>query len=206
MSVPSAPAAIRPSLSELKPHSFIYAVEHALPQETCREMIRRFEEKTDQQYAGRMGMTGAVVPEMKRTTDIRISGREDWKDIDRALFQSLGEALGVISAAHPFFRSNRFRDMGYNLQRYRPGEYYEWHIDGGPGEFSQRQLVALWYLNDVPTPGGETQFVLQDLAVTPREGTLVLFPPFWTHPHRAAPVREGVKYIATTWVCFENQP
>jgi hypothetical protein len=30
----------------------------------------------------------------------------------------------------------------------------------------------------------------------------VLFPPFWTHIHRAAVVEKGVKYIATTWVCF----
>jgi hypothetical protein len=205
MAAPSA-AAIAPHLSELKPGSFIYRVGGALEPEICRELIRRFEEKPDQQYTGRMGMTGAVVPEMKRTTDLRISGREDWKDLDRALFASLSAALGALSAAHPFFRSNRFRDLGYNLQRYRPGEYYEWHIDSGPGEFSQRQLVALWYLNDVPAPGGETQFLLQDIAVAPREGELVLFPPFWTHPHRAAPVHNGVKYIATTWVCFESQP
>lgn len=31
---------------------------------------------------------------------------------------------------------------------------------------------------------------------------LVLFPPFWMHPHRAVTVEQGVKYIATSWFCF----
>jgi predicted 2-oxoglutarate/Fe(II)-dependent dioxygenase YbiX len=75
-------------------------------------------------------------------------------------------------------------------------------VDGGPGVFSQRQLVAVWYLNDVQGPGGETEFAHQEVKVTPKEGRLVLFPPFWTHLHRGATVERGVKYIATTWICF----
>jgi hypothetical protein len=39
--------------------------------------------------------------------------------------------------------------MGYAVQRTLPGEYYHWHIDGGSHAFSQRQLVAIWYLNDL---------------------------------------------------------
>jgi Rps23 Pro-64 3,4-dihydroxylase Tpa1-like proline 4-hydroxylase len=92
--------------------------------------------------------------------------------------------------------------MGYGIQRYNPGEHYHWHIDGGSHQFSQRQLVALWYLNDVPGPGGETEFLYQDIKVIPEQGKLVLFPPFWTHEHRAVTVQHGVKYIATTWVVF----
>ena len=92
--------------------------------------------------------------------------------------------------------------VGYNLQRTLPGEYYHWHVDSGPGAFSDRQLVAIWYLNDVPGPGGETEFPLQGVLIRPAQGKLVLFPPFWTHPHRAVTVEHGVKYIATTWVCF----
>jgi hypothetical protein len=72
------------------------------------------------------------------------------------LFQSLSQALNAMSAQHPFFAANSFKDVGYNMQRTRPGEFYHWHVDGGPGEFSQRQLVAIWHLNEVGSPGGET--------------------------------------------------
>lgn len=189
-------------LKELKPHSFIYEVDNALPGDVCREMIRRFEAMEDQQYEGRIGQGQMSEHSIKRSTDLRISGNDDWKDIDAILFQSMGAALQAMAQQFPFFAVNRFRDMGYNMQRTREGEYYHWHVDSGPGEFSQRQLVAVWYLNDVPGPGGETEFSLQNIKVTPHEGKLVLFPPFWTHIHRGVELEAGVKYLATTWLCY----
>jgi len=164
-------------------------------------MIARFEAHEEEQYAGRIGQTVSQDTSVKKTTDLVVSGKEHWKDIDQALFRSLATAIKEFRETFPYFKGP-FKDMGYGIQRYRAGEYYHWHIDGGSHEFSQRQLVALWYLNDVPGPGGETEFLYQDVKVTPTEGTLVLFPPFWTHEHRAATVQQGVKYIATTWVVF----
>ncbi len=190
-----------PALREVRPHSFVYEIAQALPGDVCREAIRRFEANAPQQHPGRIGDAATEDAAVKKTTDIFISGREDWKDIDAQLRRSLAAGLREIVKPFPFFAVNRFKDLGYNLQRYRPGEYYHWHVDSGPGEFMARQLVALWYLNAVAA-GGETEFALQDLRVVPEEGKLVLFPPFWTHIHRAAAVEQGVKYIATTWVCF----
>ena len=138
---------------------------------------------------------------VKRTTDLVVSGKPHWKDIDQALFRSIGQAILEFRETYPYFKGP-FKDMGYGIQRYKPGEYYHWHIDGGSHEFSQRQLVALWYLNDVAGPGGETEFLFQDLQIKPEQGKLVLFPPFWTHEHRAVTLQTGVKYIATTWVVF----
>jgi len=190
------------SIREVKPLSFIYRVEHALAADVCVEAIRRFEASTDQQVAGRIGQAAEAVPEIKRSTDLRISGREDWRDIDRALSQQLVTTFNLFASELPFFAANAFKDIGYNLQRTVPGEYYHWHVDAGPGAFSDRQLVAIWYLNDVPGPGGETEFPLQGVSIRPAQGTLLLFPPFWTHVHRGVTLQAGVKYIATTWICF----
>ena len=189
-------------IREVKPLSFIYEVAQALPADVCREAIRRFEERSDQQMAGRIGQAGTEAPEVKRSTDLRISGREDWRDIDRTLAQQLVATFNEFAHEFPFFAANSFKDIGYNLQRTLPGEYYHWHVDGGPGEFSQRQLVAIWYLNDVAGLGGETEFPLQEVAIRPAQGKLLLFPPFWTHVHRGVALQEGVKYIATTWICY----
>ena len=189
-------------IREVRPLSFIYEVAQALPADVCREAIRRFEARTDQQVAGRIGAAAAEAPQVKRSTDLRISGREDWSDIDRILSQQLVATFNAFASEFPFFAANAFKDVGYNLQRTLPGEYYHWHVDAGPGEFSQRQLVAIWYLNDVAGPGGETEFPLQGVSVRPEEGKLVLFPPFWTHVHRGVTLEQGVKYIATTWICF----
>ena len=188
-------------LHEVKPHTFIFEIPSALPGEICQEMIRRFESKTDQQYQGLIGQLQQKDQSIKRSTDLVVSGKEDWKDIDGILFRSLGLAMRIFREKYPYFKGP-FKDMGYAIQRTHPGEFYHWHIDGGSHEFSQRQLVALWYLNDVDGPGGETEFLFQDVKIKPQQGKLILFPPFWTHEHRGAILKKGVKYIATTWVVF----
>jgi len=189
------------TIQEVKPNTFIYEQQNALSESLCKDMIDRFEAHAEEQYEGRIGQQINKDQSVKKTTDIVVSGKEHWKDIDRALFQSMGRAILEFRESFPYFKGP-FKDMGYAIQRYLPGEYYHWHIDGGSHDFSQRQLVALWYLNDVPGPGGETEFLFQDIKVKPETGKLVLFPPFWTHEHRAVTMKEGVKYIATTWVVF----
>jgi Rps23 Pro-64 3,4-dihydroxylase Tpa1-like proline 4-hydroxylase len=118
-------------------------------------MIERFETAKEEQYKGRIGQLAESDRSTKRSTDLVVSGKPHWQDMDRALFRSLALALREFRAAFPYFKGP-FKDMGYAIQRTLPGEFYHWHIDGGSHQFSQRQLVAVWYLNDVPGPGGET--------------------------------------------------
>lgn len=189
------------SIREIKPNSFIFEKRHALPEFLCRDMIQRFEAHQDEQYAGRIGQTAYQDSSIKKSTDLVVSGKEHWKDVDNNLFRSLGLALKEFREVYPYFKGP-FKDMGYAIQRTNPNEHYHWHIDGGSHEFSHRQLVALWYLNDVEGPGGETEFLFQDVRIKPETGKLLLFPPFWTHEHRGVILEKGVKYIATTWVIF----
>jgi len=189
------------SIQEVRPDSFIFEVHDALSVGLCQEMVRRFEDLKVQQQVGRLGQQGETDPAVKRTVDIPVSGNPDWTDIDKALFASLGRTMREFRERFEFF-AGPFKDTGYHIQRYLPGEFYQWHIDGGSHDFSYRQLVALWYLNDVPGPGGETEFLYQGVKVKPEQGKLVLFPPFWTHEHRAVELENGVKYIATTWLSF----
>ena len=187
------------TLQELETGSFIWQREDALSQAQCQSMIARFEAHPDK-TPGRAGSNMLHQPELKRSTDLVLHGTE-WKDVDQWLFVSLSSAMRELRQHYPYFRG-RFKDQGYAVQRTEVGEYYHWHVDADSKALASRQLVAIWYLNDVPPPGGETEFLHQGVKVSPREGRLILFPPFWTHQHRGVTVREGVKYIATTWVVF----
>lgn len=189
------------SIREVKPHTFIFEKENALPDFLCDNMIERFEAAQDEQYLGRIGQTFEENRSIKKSTDLVVSGKPHWKDVDNNLFRSLGLALKEFREKYEYFKGP-FKDNGYALQRTNVGEHYHWHIDGGSHDFSQRQLVAVWYLNDVAGPGGETEFLFQDVKVKPQKGKLALFPPFWTHEHRGVTLQQGVKYIATTWVVF----
>jgi len=190
-----------PTIREVKPLSFIFERPQALPASFCEEVIRRFEASPQHQTEGRIGQTQSKDQSVKKTTDLVVSNKEDWKDVDEMFFRCVAAALKEFRESFPYFKGP-FKDMGYQVQRYLPGEYYHWHVDGGSHQFSQRQLVVIWYLNDVPGPGGETEFLYQDVKVKPEQGKMVLFPPFWTHEHRAVRVEQGVKYMATTWVVF----
>ncbi|MEN8109046.1 MAG: 2OG-Fe(II) oxygenase [Pseudomonadota bacterium] len=194
----------RPALStitEVRENTFIFEKHNALPIDICNEIIRRFEHSEDEQYEGRIGQTVSMDRSIKKSTDLVISGKPHWQDLDAELFRSLGIAIREFRETFPFFKGP-FKDSGYAIQRTRPGEHYHWHIDGGSHEFSQRQLVAVWYLNTVDGPGGETGFSYQDVSIKPEAGKLLLFPPFWTHEHRGVTLQKGVKYIATTWAVF----
>ena len=189
------------SINEVKSGSFIFEQPAALALDICREMINRFERHGDEQYPGRIGQTVEYDDSIKRSTDLVLSGKPHWQDLDRELFRSLNHALAEFKERYPFFEG-AFKDMGYAIQRTDPGDYYHWHIDGGSHEFAARQLVAIWYLNDLQEQGGETEFQHQNVRVTPQAGKLLLFPPFWTHLHRGTTLLSGQKYIATTWVVF----
>ena len=189
------------SIRELKPLSFIFEKNDALPGFLCDDMVARFEQAKEEQYKGRIGQTFEEQLSIKKSTDLVVSGKSHWQDVDNNLFRSLSLALKEFKEKFEYFKGP-FKDNGYAIQRTNVGEHYHWHIDGGSHDFSQRQLVALWYLNDVAGPGGETEFLFQDVKITPQKGKLVLFPPFWTHEHRGVTLQKGVKYIATTWVVF----
>ena len=191
-----------PTFCEVKPGSFIFERPNTIPADWCEEMIRRFEAHPEQQRKGVVGQQGSEDSGIKRTMDLVVSDKEEWKDVDQLFFRCMAAAMNEFKHSFPFF-AGPFKDMGYQIQRYQPGEFYHWHIDGGSHQFASRQLVALWYLNDVPEgAGGRTQFLYQDVSVRPEQGKMVLFPPFWTHEHRSETLKEGVKYIATTWVVF----
>ena len=90
------------------------------------------------------------------------------------------------------------------VQRTPPGGgFSEWHYEQGSGigECARRWGVWMLYLNDVEK-GGKTDFPAQGLSVTPKAGTMVIWPAAYTHPHRSAPDLEDWKYIVTGWLQY----
>jgi len=189
-------------LIEVKSGSFIYEFQNSLSADECNQIINRFEDSKEDHYQGRVGQNFTENVDVKKSTDMVISGKKNWKDFDTLFFTSLSKALSAVKKEFDFF-SGPFKDIGYAIQKTNPGEYYHWHIDSGSHQFSDRQLVAIWYLNDVDGPGGETEFLNQNVKIKPETGKLILFPPFWTHEHRGVTLQKGVKYIATTWIVFK---
>ena len=90
---------------------------------------------------------------------------------------------------------SRYGFEEFRLKRYLPNGVDEFrnHVDVTRYATARRFLVFFLYLND--TEGGETVFTNYDLRVKPRAGRILMFPPFWTHPHTGKKPINKPKYI-----------
>jgi Rps23 Pro-64 3,4-dihydroxylase Tpa1-like proline 4-hydroxylase len=89
----------------------------------------------------------------------------------------------------------------FNLLKYRSGEEYKPHYDGGTP--SHRHISAICYLND-DYEGGEIEFNYHKIKIKPEPGMLILFPSNYAYTHTAHPVKSGTKYALVTWL--HDQP
>lgn len=81
------------------------------------------------------------------------------------------------------------------------GGYHNWHYENNGVIEANRFLAFTVYLNDVKE-GGETEYLYQSLRIPAEQGTIVLWPAAFTHPHRGNPPLSNEKYIATGWIQF----
>ena len=193
-------------------NNFIGTFPYAASKEYCESIIERFEFVNETQSEGRgriwtrdefegvpkvfkddstyqLGSDGEVtlgidLPLMKNLTDIVWS-----------CYDIYAKEYGVLSRLMHHKISPYVR-----VQKTEPGQgYHIWHTDNSSIFTSRRVIVVSLYLNTIKE-GGETEFLYQGIRVPPVEGTLVLFPAGWTHPHRGNPPLKETKYIVTTWL------
>ena len=99
-------------LIEKSPGSFIFEFDNEIPPEKCDEIVQRFEESKDDHYRGRVGPNFEENDDVKKSTDMVISGKDSWKDIDEIFFISLSKALAKMKKEYDFF-NGKFKDIGY---------------------------------------------------------------------------------------------
>ena len=149
---------------------------------------------------------------MKQTKDLGISaapGSDNslWQEEDDVLYQALKEGLdeyhtmcnGISQGLTVSPETFNFHDTGYQIQRYEPGGFYDWHHDWTLHNSSARLWTYIWYLNTIKKKDeGYTQFI-DGTKVQPKVGRLVIFPALWNYLHRGFPSKVR-KYICTGWV------
>lgn len=116
--------------------------------------------------------------------------------IDRALERYNRDVALPIAVPN----SPKIADLIIKRYRPEPAESFQLHFDA-VHEVANRYLVMLWYLNDV-SEGGQTHFAQLDVAVTPRAGRLIVFPPYWMFQHAGLPAPREEKYILSTYLLF----
>ena len=88
------------------------------------------------------------------------------------------------------------------IVRYDPiSDRFERHADVWNPESALRQMTFTAYLNDVEL-GGATAFPLLDMSVEPKQGRILMFPPFYLFQHLGMTPISNPKYVIVGWLCF----
>lgn len=87
------------------------------------------------------------------------------------------------------------------IAKYSEGHFFDWHMDFGPGDISNRKISITVQLSDPEEyEGGDLQFMINQNTITaPKEkGTAILFPSFGLH--RVTKVTKGERKSIVGWI------
>lgn len=127
----------------------------------------------------------------------------DWlamNDENRWLYDRLRPVLKEANRRFFKMKLSGFTEA-LQLTEYAEGQYYDWHIDFGPGPSSIRKLSFVVQLSDPESyEGGDLQIMnSRDPQPMPRDrGVIVMFPSFVLH--RVAAVTRGVRRSLVGWI------
>lgn len=168
----------------------IWVYPNIVPTELCKQIIERFEK--DSRKAPRQNTRNI---DNRYGPLLSISKLEDWKDVDGKIYTHITKVLRHHFTTYDMEWLN-FWDEGYDIGVYRKETgYCALHYDGGE---PTRITSCVVYLNDVEE-GGETEFPFQGIRIKPSVGTIALWPPHYTHPHKAEPPVKQDRYFIVTW-------
>ena len=187
----------------------IQVVDGLLDEEVCRSFLVRMNQLWSFSFAGET--LSGVDAKTKLTEDLRYNKNllnDCWSDADIVLDQQICQAItSAVAIYKQEYRHlddwGNIIDSGFQVQKYAKSYgYYRPHVDSFPMPFSSvgdRVLAMVIYLNDVDY-GGETNFPLHEVAVTPKAGRIVFFPATWTHPHESRVPISGDKWIVSSFI------
>jgi PKHD-type hydroxylase len=121
-------------------------------------------------------------------------GSTDW------IYNRLSEACIQVNT-----NRYKFEILGFQtelqLASYSNAGFFDWHMDFGAGDISNRKLSITVQLSDSSEyEGGDLQFMInQNIVNAPREkGTAIIFPSFALH--RVTPVTKGTRKSIVGWI------
>ena len=120
--------------------------------------------------------------------------QEARQKIDGMLFSVASQAIKEY--VRHFNRTQIEQDSGYELLRYKEGQFYTQHTDSFKDR--PRAVSCSFMLND-DYEGGEFAFFDRELVYNLKKGSCIMFPSNFMYPHEIMPVTSGTRYSIITW-------
>lgn len=194
--VGSRPVAPRPDVGLAE---FVLRIPGAVSTELSARILEAFDH--DDLYAPSGIATRKLAPNVRRSEQLDIprtalrSGTASARGASRRLANAMHEWMARY-CEHTGHAVELTRFSAPNLVRYRPGAFYDRHIDVVAG--AERTVSAIALLHSSFT-GGELRF-FDERPCRIDGGDVVLFPSTFLFPHSVTPVRSGVRYTLVSWM------
>lgn len=179
--------------------NYICEFENVIPEDLCDDILAEYANSNEwmDTIVGRGEVQKSIrnVEEICISFDHVIQKNKDVRfDLDQRIFQAAGRAISLYNSKFP--EANVQEDSGYELLRYRPGQFYRQHTDS----FKQqpRAISCSFSLND-DYEGGEFAFFDGRLKYKAKKGSVLMFPSNFMFPHEIMKVTSGTRYSIITW-------
>lgn len=177
--------------------NYIMVIKNIVPDAICDKIITEYKHATDWQKAN---TAGGVQNNIRKCDTVQLSqpfviqDNDVRKEIDSDVFKIAAQCIDVYRNKHPKCKIDE--DTGYELLRYKKGEFYIQHVDS----FLQapRLVSCSLHLND-DYDGGEFAFFDRQLKYKLNKGDALMFPSNFMYPHEVMPVTKGTRYSIITW-------
>jgi len=188
--------------SSKKLDDYIRVYENALSDRVCDDILNEYITTDDWSHA----MTGGGLDQNARNCDVIGTSNREIMDRNFNYRKMLDEKIyNCVNSCMKKYESDCVskeglsisQDTGYELLRYREGQFYVQHTD----HFKQnpRVLSCSICLND-DYEGGEFAFFNRSIKIKPKKGTVIMFPSSFMFPHEVMPITKGNRYAIITWL------
>ena len=193
--------------------NFIRAYGSVLPLSTCDDLIQIYEKLWVEKEEQLKNLSLCYTESGQKTC-----GACDCQRLDIMQHHEFNEPFEVVMKGIQVVISQYKKDTNihpcqwpekHGFEHLRIKRYYcdedqqhDFHADVTDMESAKRFLSIICYLND-DFDGGETYFPHFNLQVTPKKGTIVLFPCTWSYLHKGNPSINGhAKYILGSFLNY----
>jgi hypothetical protein len=182
--------------------NYIRSYDGVISKDSCKFLIDKFENCENHQETVLKGGDGQVMS----FNQINTLAHEEWRWSRYKLSEAMLHCIDIYKKdckITDFMWPARYLQEAIRIKRYLPNNFdrFDEHVDATEG-CEKRFLNFLIYLNDVEE-GGETEFPQLPLAVNPKAGTMVVFPPMWPWLHAGRKPISGPKYFAHSYLHYE---
>lgn len=177
---------------------YVKVYHDVIPEDLCDAIIAEYsnsDEWTAATTHGGLQTDVRNVDEISMSADSIIGDSGIRRELDNRVFESVSSISKKYHQEFKHFEINV--DTGYQLLRYKEGQFYTQHVDSFVNQ--QRSLSCSMILND-DYEGGEFCFWDGTMMHKPPKGSALVFPSNFMYPHEIRKVTKGERYSIITWL------